>query len=57
MQFLCRRRSQKNKDHTDVSTTEPADYDDTSPDKTEDTESTELSTDRLYRSVEKKNVF
>ena len=48
----------KKKDDTDVSTTEPADYDDGGPDTTEDTESTGSSTDTLYRrSVEKRNVF
>jgi hypothetical protein len=47
-----RRRSHDNKDHTDVSTTEPADSDDTSSDTTEDTESTESSTETLYRRLE-----
>jgi len=57
MQFLCWRRSHENKDDTDVLTTEPADYDDASPDTTEDTDNTESSTETYRRSVEKRNVF
>ena len=58
MQFLCRRRSNENKDDKGVSTTEPADSEDASTDSNEDTDSTESSTETLYRrSVEKRNVF